>query len=213
MAGFQDLRVGVAKMLGEPVILAYGLSDQELKHVRECLPTKAYELYDVTDAPTDLLAVPKTALIINPASLGQEFTDFLMDSYAHADGYETDTAIWLGGPQPSKKMNSFFKFYSSFHEIRDKLKYLLLSVHKLTIKAVEFSNKIALALMILRKIHDHPGISTRALSDKLEINPRSIQRYINSLRMAGEFIEYDMSHKGWKLFTGRSILLGDSWEA
>jgi len=200
-------------MLGEPVILAYGLSDEELKHVRENLPTKAYEVYDVTDAPTDLLAVPKSALIINPASLEQDFIDFLLDAYTQADGYDTDTAIWLGGPRPVKKMNSFFKYYGSFDEIRDKLKYLLLSVHKLTIKAVEFSNKIALALMILRKIHEHPGISTRTLSDNLEINPRSVQKYINSLKMAGEFIEYDMSQKGWKLFTGRSILLGDSWEA
>ena len=200
-------------MLGEPVILAYGLSEEELKHVRENLPTKDYELYDVTDAPTDLLAVPKSVLIINPVSLEQEFIDYLLDSYAYANGYETDTAIWLGGPKPAKKMNSFFQFYDSFDEIRDKLKYLLLSVRKLTIKSVEFSNKIALALLILREIHDQPGISTRALSNKLEINPRSIQRYINSLRMAGEFIEYDMSQKGWKLFTGRSILLGDSWEA
>lgn len=200
-------------MLGEPVILAYGLSDEELKHVRENLPTKAYELYDVTDAPTDLLAVPKTVLIVNPVSLEQGFVDFLLDSYAQAGGCATDTAIWLGEPRPAMKMNSFFKSYDSFDEIRDKLRYLLLSAHKLTTSAVEFSNKIALALMILREIHTHPGISTRTLSDKLEINPRSVQRYINSLRMAGEFIEYDMTHKGWRLLAGKSILLGDSWEA
>ena len=199
-------------MLGEPVILAYGLNDEELKYVGKNLPTKAYELYDVTDAPTDLIAVPKSILIIKPLSLGKDYIDYLMDSYAQADGYETDTAIWIGEPKPVNKMNSFLKFYGTFDEIRDKLKYLLLSAHKQTIKAVEFSNKIALSLMILREIHEHPGISTRTLSDKLEINPRSVQRYINSLRMAGEFIEYDMSQKGWKLFTGRSILLGDSWE-
>ena len=199
-------------MLGEPVILAYGLNDEELKLVKENLPTKAYKLYDVTDVPTDLLAVPKSALIIRAASLEEEYIDFLLDSYTQADGYATDTNIWLGEPRPTKKMNSFFKPYDSFDEVRDKLKYLLLSVHKQTMKAVEFSNKIALVLMILREIHEHPGISTRLLSDKLEINPRSVQRYINSLRMVGEAIEYDMSRKGWKLLAGKSILLGDFWK-
>ena len=199
-------------MIGEPVILAYGLNGEELRLIKENLPTKAYKLYDVTGSPTDLIAVPASALIINASSLEEEFVSILLDSYTQADGYATDTAFWLGEPRPTKKMNSFFKSYASFEEIRDKLRYLLLSVHKQTVMAVEFSNKISLALMILREIHEHPGISTRQMSEKLEINPRSVQRYINSLRMVGEFIEYDMSRKGWKLLAGKSILLGDFWK-
>ena len=34
------------------------------------------------------------------------------------------------------------------------------------------------------------------------------QRYIASLNMAGEWIEYDCSKRGWRLVSG-SLLLGD----
>lgn len=199
-------------MLGEPVVLAYGLNEEELKHVRENLPTKAYELDDVTDAPTDLVAVPSSAMIIKAASLDKDIVEYLFESYAQTDGCSSHTVFWLGEPLPSKAMNSFFKPYPSFEDIFGKLKYLLLSVHKQTLKTVEFSNKVALALMILREIREHTGISTKALSDKLEISQRSVQRYINSLRMVGEAIEYDMSAKGWGLLAGKSILLGDFWK-
>ena len=41
------------------------------------------------------------------------------------------------------------------------------------------------------------------------VGTSSVQRYIETLRVAGEWIEYDISHKGWTLQEGKSILWGD----
>lgn len=55
----------------------------------------------------------------------------------------------------------------------------------------------------------HPGITTVQIAKEIEISQRSFQRYIETLRVAGEWIEYDRTLKGWKLTDGKSILWGD----
>ena len=55
----------------------------------------------------------------------------------------------------------------------------------------------------------YPGITTAQLAKKIEISQRSVQRYIETLRVAGEWIEYDRNLKGWKLADGKSVLWGD----
>lgn len=75
--------------------------------------------------------------------------------------------------------------------------------------AVSFSKKIANCLIILSSIRSKPGIKTQELSEKLEISTRTVQRYISTLQVAGEWIEYDPVKKGWTLSHGISILFGD----
>ncbi|RHT71232.1 HTH domain-containing protein [Ruminococcaceae bacterium AM28-23LB] len=52
-------------------------------------------------------------------------------------------------------------------------------------------------------------MSTRESAEKLEVSERSVQRYIETLRIAGEWIEYDTALKGWKLSVGKSVLWDD----
>ena len=50
------------------------------------------------------------------------------------------------------------------------------------------------------------------LTELTELPLRNVQRYISALQATGEWIEYDRSLRGWKLFHGFSILYGDVWE-
>lgn len=63
--------------------------------------------------------------------------------------------------------------------------------------------------MILFAIRNKPYITTRELAIKIEKTERTAQRYIEILRCAGEWIEYDGQKKGWYLFDGKSILLNE----
>ena len=66
-------------------------------------------------------------------------------------------------------------------------------------------------MRILAAIRKKPGITTQELADDCEISKRSVQRYIETLRLSGEWIEYDPSMRGWKLFHGVSMLIGDAF--
>ena len=76
-------------------------------------------------------------------------------------------------------------------------------------KYKNFSIIVANTLFVLSAIKKTPGISTRELAEKLEVSERSVQRYIETLRIAGEWIEYDTALKGWKLSVGKSVLWDD----
>ena len=192
-------------------VITFGLTDEENALVEENLPTRDYEVFD-TDAPTDLIAIGCQALIVNAASMDSDSVGMIFDYYSQVNGCTDETVIWLGEPKPPKELRKFFKCYDSFDAIADKLKYLLLTAHSKSKKAHEYSEKLVNGLKILALIRKHPGISTQKLSELTELPLRSVQRYIAALQATGEWIEYDRTLRGWKLFHGVSILYGDVWE-
>ena len=192
-------------------VITFGLTDEENMLVEENLPTRDYEVFD-TDAPTDLIAIGCQALIINATSMDSDSVGMIFDYYSQVNGCTDETVIWLGEPKPPKELRKFFKCYDSFDAIADKLKYLLLTAHSKSKKAHEYSEKLVNGLKILALIRKHPGISTQKLSELTELPLRSVQRYITALQATGEWIEYDRTLRGWKLFHGVSILYGDVWE-
>ena len=56
------------------------------------------------------------------------------------------------------------------------------------------------------EILSKPGIKTKELAESLEKSGRTVNRYINTLQMAGEWIVYDSVKKGWVLEYGTSQL-------
>lgn len=192
-------------------IITFGLTDPQNALVEENLPTRDHEIFD-TDAPTDLIAIGCQALIINAAALDADSAGMIFDYYSQVNGCTDETVIWLGEPKPPKELRKFFKCYDSFEAIKDKLKYLLLTAHSKSKKSREYSEKLVNGLKILALIRKHPGISTQKLSELTELPLRSVQRYIAALQATGEWIEYDRTLRGWKLFHGVSILYGDVWE-
>ena len=95
------------------------------------------------------------------------------------------------------------------HEVNNNI---LLNAYKKKKKIISFSRSLSNTLMVLRRIRQKPYITTRELSEDVEMTPRTIQRYIETLRMAGEFIEYDTHKKGWHLQDGKSVFLGDIFD-
>lgn len=192
-------------------VITFGLTEQENALVEENLPARDYEVFD-TDAPTDLIAIGCQALIINATAMDADSVGMIFDYYSQVNGCTDETVIWLGEPKPPRELRKLFKCYDSFDAIADKLKYLLLTAHSKSKKSYEYSEKLVNGLKILALIRKHPGISTQKLSELTELPLRGVQRYIAALQATGEWIEYDRTLRGWKLFHGVSILYGDVWE-
>ena len=189
-------------------INTFGLTEEQNAHVKANLPSHDCELY-IADDPTDLIAINCEAMIVNASVMEQDSADMIFDLYTQIDGCTDETVIWLGEPKPPKELQKFFKCYDSFEAIADKLKYLLLAAHSKSKKAHEYSEKLVNGLKILALIRSNPGISTQKLAELTELPLRSVQRYIAALQATGEWIEYDRSLRGWKLFHGISMLYGE----
>ena len=189
-------------------VTTFGLSVEQNKLVEKALPAKEYELLD-TDAPTDLIALSATALIINAAALDADSTEMICDYYTEIGGCTDEIVFWLGYPKPPTHLRVRFKCYESFEEFAVNRKYQLLAAHSKSKKAKDFSKKLADCLTVLSIIRSHPGIKTQELVDKVERPTRTVQRYVSTLQAAGEWIEYDAVKRGWRLQHGISILFGD----
>ena len=188
-----------------------GLTEEQNAHVKANLPSHDCELY-IADDPTDLIAINCEAMIVNASAMEQDSADMIFDLYTQIDGCTDEAVLWLGEPKPPKELQKFFKCYDSFEAIADKLKYLLLAAHSKSKKAHEYSEKLVNGLKILALIRSNPGISTQKLAELTELPLRSVQRYIAALQATGEWIEYDRSLRGWKLFHGISMLYGEVWK-
>lgn len=191
-------------------IITFGLSEEQNDLVKSNLPAKDYEVFD-TNAPTDMIAIGCVSLIVHAAALDEDAMGMLIDFYEQVDGCTDETVIWLGEPLPPKRLQKSFKCYPSFEEIEGKLKYLLLNAHRQSKNADDYSEKFVNGIQIISYIRRKPGIKTKELAELLEISPRSVQRYITALQVAGENIEYDPSRKGWSLLDGKSVFFGDFW--
>lgn len=195
-------------MIGEHRIITFGLTDEQNEFIKQIIPAKNYEIFD-TDEPTDLVAIGATALIIQASELDEDSVGMLFDFHEQVGGCTDVSVIWLGEPRPPKKIQKFFLCYSSFEEIEDKLKYLLLTAHRKSKNAKEYSEKFYYGLRIVSMIRKRPGIRTKELAEELELSPRTVQRYITALQVAGEYIDYDPSSKGWKLLANKSVFFND----
>lgn len=198
-------------MKKENRVITFGLTGEQNTIVKQNVPTKDYEVFD-TDAPTDVLAIGCTAMILYAPAMKQDAIEMLFDYYTQVDGCTDETILWLGEPKPPKSLQKFFKCYTSFDAIEKNLRYLLLHAHNKSRKAYEYSEKLANGLKILSLIRSHPGITTQRLMEELELPMRTVQRYIAALRATGEWIEYDRTIRGWKLSFGKSVLFGDFQE-
>ena len=192
-------------------VITYGLTEGQNDYTASCLPNRNFEIL-VSETPTDLIALDCTAIIINGCALTEESDELLFDYCREIDGCTDETLIWIGEPYPPLDLQKVFKCYSSFEEISEKLKYLLLSAYAKSKKATEYSTKLVIGFKILSLIRNYPGITTKELADEVSIPIRTTQRTIAALQAAGEWIEYDRTLRGWKLFHGVSILFGDVWD-
>lgn len=195
-------------MIGEHRISTFGLTEKQNEFVRQSIPVHDYEIMD-TSCPTDLIAISSAAIIVNAAALSADEYEMLVEYYTEVDGCTSESILWLGEPKPPAPIRKLMKLYDSFEAVQDKLKYVLLTAHKKSKHAADYSRRIADGIQILNLIRKYPGITTRQIVDKTELHPRTVQRYIAALQAAGEWIEYDRTLKGWALQQGMSMFYED----
>ena len=189
-------------------IIVYGF-DEELDFIESIVPRKGTAILD-TDCTTDLIAIGCYASITNLSKIEDEELQILYDFYLDVlDPIEVPILIGIPSLPVPTQLSNVFVLYESFEKAKEKLKYDLLAAYRRQKKNTTFSRTIANALVVLTQIRKHPGVTTEKLSEILELSPRTIQRYIESLRIAGEWITYNPSKKGWELQDGKSILFGD----
>ena len=188
-----------------PVIFTYGLTAEEERILHKSLPAKEIEVIDITGQATDIVTRYDFAVIINPDSISDEDLAFFSSIYMSEIFIFTKNKDGLNEILDGAKAVTF----NDLSELEHNLKYELLKALQKTNKADSFSNSLSQAITILFAIRNNPYITTKALAEKIERTPRTVQRYIETLRCAGEWIEYDTANKGWYLLDGKSILLDE----
>ena len=194
-----------------PNIFIYGLTDEEKEVLEKALPGKEVEITDITGEAVCLVEKVDFAVIINPYNITDDELEFFESFYEDADGC-TESIIFT-----QKKEGVLNKFkavrtveYEDLFDMEKNLKYELLQALQKTSKSENYSEKLAMLIKILFAIRNKPYITTKELAEKIEKSDRTVQRYIETLRCAGEFIGYDHQKKGWYLVVdGKSVLLDE----
>ncbi len=188
-------------------VMIYGFSEAEEALVASAAPNKETRVIN-TDCFTDLLALPAYAQIVKVSATVPEDLETLFEYYIEVGSF-SETVILVGDAAIPDSLKKKIHLYADFDSLMQNLKYLLLSASRRTKRNESFSNTLSNAIVILSEIRKNPGTTTAQLAERLDISQRSVQRYIETLRVAGEWIEYDTSLKGWKLTDGVSVLWGD----
>ena len=186
-------------------IIAYGLTDEEIIELQNVKPNKDCSII-IADCAIDIIALNAYASIVRKSELDQSDYD-LLSSYLEEVGDYADTIILVGEDNKLKSFSKKVKIFATFEDFLEKAKYTLVASYAKHRQSDEFSSKISLALRMVILIKRNPGISTAVLADKLDMSTRSVQRYIETLRMSGEWIDYDTSLHGWRLEHEKSFLL------
>ena len=194
-------------MNNKMIVGTFGLSDEQLSTVKTNLPVKNCEIMD-TDCFSDIVAISEMAIIVIWEKLSDDDRDLLIDFYSEIAPF-SETLILIGNVDIPENLKNHVSIYDSFDDFSVNMKYVLLGAYRKSKKNENFSSTLANTIVILSEIRKRPYVTTRTLAEKLELSERTIQRYIETLRVAGEWIEYDTTYKGWKLCEGKSILWGD----
>ena len=186
-------------------IITYGLTDDEINELQKVKPNKDCSII-IADCATDIIAIGAYAAIVRKSELDQDDYD-LLSSYFEEVGDYADAFILIGEDDKLKSFSKKVKIFATFEDFIEKAKFTLVASYAKHKQSDEFSSKISLVLKLVVLVKRNPGISTAVLADRLDISPRSVQRYIKTLCMSGEWIDYDTALRGWRLEHEKSFLL------
>lgn len=190
-------------------MMMYGFGDAQVQKMeRACLGSQEVILRPV-EVFTHLVAIYASILVIGTDALEQEELEDLL--WLHDEGgFGSQRLVFIGQKNKVRVKSTYVSTYERLDDFLEDLDYLILSTKRSEKKVRAFSRTLANSLSILKMIRSQQGITTHEMADRLELSRRSILRYIETLRVAGEWIEYDRQAKGWTLLEeGHSILLGD----
>lgn len=185
------------------IVSAYGFSQAETEAIRACLPADGVQLQIAEDG-TDVLVNEKIAVLVRMDAVPEDQWQMLNAFYEDVASF-SEAVIFVGDVH-GKKIYNRITVYAGVEELLRNFKYILLAAQKRRKNAESFSRSVSYALRILKEITENPGISSRELSERLEISQRSVTRYIETLNMSGESIVYSRKENGWRLQYDESLL-------
>lgn len=184
-------------------VAVYGFSNKESEIINSSLAKSTTELF-IAEYATDLFAIDHLMIIVNVSRVPDSELQQLFAYYKQVPVF-SETVILIGDCT-QLDVNNRMTVYTEFDDLQKNLKYLLLAAHKQRKNAESFSRSISYALIILKMITENPGISSKEIADRLELSPRSVTRYIETLNMSGESIVYNRKQNGWSLEYDESLL-------
>lgn len=193
-----------------PSIGTLGLTKDELTAIAANLPSADWDL-TCTDCGSDLVAIPYLVTIVRSDAFTAEELSVLWGLCSEV-AEVAKTVISIGDEGIPSALRQKVRVFPDFEAMVPKLKYLLLDALRGSKKEKAFSKTLANAIQILCAIRSRPGVTTRQLAEKFELSPRSVQRYVETLRVAGEWIEYDARTRGWRLGCGGKSILWDDFD-
>lgn len=184
-------------------IMVYGLTKKQISIISKNIPRNLKTVITKADCYLDIFVLPIAEFyIVDSKKVKTEDMENFNECYVET--FYKNTTYFMSKEKRLKKHHKFFKDEKDFEK---NIAYVILgfiSEHK---KRAAFSEQIANVLYVLKRILSKPYITTKEISEELELSERSIQRYIETLNIAGEEIFYDTKKHGWYLFDGESYLL------
>ena len=191
-------------------VLTYGISEKQSELLMKNLPATNIEVVDCPECFTDLIATNYIAVIINPTALSAEHIAYFNEMVENFIITKEKILFVANHPILNELSNDIkYTVFSDDFDFEAKIKYILLDALREEKKVKTYSDTISQTIRVLSEIRKKPYITTNQLATIIERTPRTVQRYINTLICAGEFIEYDRKKKGWYIFENKSVLWGD----
>jgi len=189
-------KTGISSPKYTQYLIYYGLSQEQVGILGGCL-TENTILHDATTCATDLIALPALGVVINPTAMPKRDLDMILDYYKEVGWYISELVIFTKKVAVPKTAKIMYLDENDFNS--GNVHTLLSSASARRKRSTGYHARIALCLLVLKTIQSKPGISTKSVAEICEVSEKSILRYIETLRVSGEWIDYDHQSRGWKL--------------
>lgn len=184
-------------MVNSKYILTFGLTPHQQQTLADTLKEPRFELVTAQSAK-QIIYGDYFALIIHRDSIPQEETESLQIFFSEIDGAST-TKIFITSKEDALTESTNSILFSCFKEILPKVCEILKKAYDRAKRQESLTKSMSISFFILNEIIENPGISTRAIAEKLKRSEAAVKRYIEELCMAGKTIYYDLALNGWKL--------------
>ncbi|GHV49890.1 hypothetical protein FACS1894168_0280 [Deltaproteobacteria bacterium] len=179
-------------------IVHYGLKKNQINILEQCLPENT-ELHDSENYMTDIVAVcPSLAAVINPSVMPKNELDELLSFLYKYNIWTTYTVIIFTDKIANKRLPNTI-FIDDSHFTIENIHNIFSNAYSRKNKNESYYSRIAMCINVLKLIRNKQGISTKEISEKLEVSNRTILRCIETLRCTHEVIDFDRQLHGWCL--------------
>jgi biotin operon repressor len=180
-------------------LIYYDLSQEQIGILSDCLQ-KNTMLHDATACATDIIAIPALGVVINPTAMPKRDLEMILEYYKAVDWHPSELVIFTKKVVVPKTAKIMYLDDSNFNF--GKVQTLLSQASARQKRNAGYHARIALCLLVLKTIRNRPGMSTKSIAEECGVSEKSVLRYIETLRVSGEWIDYDHQSRGWKLQPG-----------